>query len=417
MNKNFNPILTSALLALLLSACRSPSPIHPVKTGLDVIRDNQFRMFSGKRIGVICNHTACDSEGRHIVDLISGNGNCQLVAIFGPEHGFRGMHADGSIIENQTDPKTGAIIYSLYGSVHQPTPEMLREIDILVYDIQDVGARFYTYITTLSLAMESAANNGIPFVVLDRPNPIRGDVTEGPVLDMNFQSFVGPHPIPIRYGLTIGELAGWINGEIFSKQNINVDLTVIKAEGWKRSLWYDQTGLPWIAPSPNMPTLETAVVYPGFCLLEGTNLSEGRGTDAPFLQFGAPWIDAEYYAEELNNLNLPGLRFEPVRFTPVSIPNVAVNPKYENQPCGGVKTIVSDRDRLRSVEAMLTILETTRNIYPNHFDLRETLDRLYGSDRLRKALREHTAVQNLISQWQSDLEKFTARSRDYYLYD
>lgn len=418
MKKIIYPLLsTFALLSILLSACRSPSERHPVKTGLDIVRENQFKQFSGKRIGVICNHTACDGDGRHIVDLISENRTCQLVAIFAPEHGFRGMHADGSIIENKTEPKTGAIIYSLYGSVRQPTSEMLKDVDVLIYDIQDVGARFYTYITTLSLAMESAANYGIPFVVLDRPNPIRGNITEGPILDMNFQSFVGPHPIPIRYGLTIGELAGWINGEIFSKRNIHVDLTVIQAKGWRRSLWYDQTGLPWIAPSPNIPTLETAIVYPGFCLLEGTSLSEGRGTDAPFLKFGAPWIDPEYYAQELNNLRLPGLRFEPISFTPASIPNVALSPKYENQPCGGVRTIITDRNRLRSVKAMLIILEKTRDLYPDDFSPRGTLNRLYGSDRLQQALNEHIPIQQLVSDWQENLEQFTNRSKNYYLYE
>ncbi|MDO9548499.1 MAG: DUF1343 domain-containing protein [Candidatus Marinimicrobia bacterium] len=400
------------------SACQSRPPVNTVKTGLDVLREQNFEQFAGKRVGIICNHTACDKTGKHIVDLFHDSGKCRVTVIFGPEHGFRGLHADGRTIHDETDPKTGALIYSLYGTIRQPTTEMLQNVDVLVYDIQDVGARFYTYITTMSLSMESAAKHGIPFVVLDRPNPIRGDLTEGPVLDMNFQSFVGPHPIPIRYGLTIGELAGWIAGEILRKNDATVNLTVIKTEGWKRSLWYDQTDLPWISPSPNMTTLETAVVYPGFCLLEGASLSEGRGTDAPFLKFGAPWIDAQQYADALNALRLKGIRFKPISFTPVSIPNVAYKPKYENQLCGGVEIQITNRDELRSVAAMLIILEKTRDMYPENLTIRSSLNRLYGSDKLGAALTTgKTSVNILIDGWQKDVENFTRESEKYYLYD
>jgi len=388
-----------------------------VKTGLDVLRQQNFEQFAGKRVGIICNHTACDKTGKHIVDLFHDSGQCQVTVIFSPEHGFRGLHADGRTINDEKDPKTGAMIFSLYGKINQPTMEMLKNVDVLIYDIQDVGARFYTYITTMSLAMESAAINGVPFVVIDRPNPIRGDITEGPVLDMNFQSFVGSHPIPIRYGLTIGELAKWINGEIFSKNDVIVDLTVIKMDGWKRSLWYDQTDLPWISPSPNMTTLETATVYPGFCLLEGTNLSEGRGTDKPFLKFGAPWIDSRQYANDLNALKLKGIRFKPISFTPVSIPNIAYKPKYESQLCGGVEMEIIDRDNLKPVTAMLIILEKTRELYPENFALRQTLNRLYGSDKLGNSLSVGApSVKTLIDDWLSDLDNFTKTSEKYHLY-
>lgn len=399
------------------SACQSRPPVNVVKTGLDILLEQNFEQFTGKRVGIICNHTACDKTGRHIVDLFHDSGKCQVTAIFGPEHGFRGLHADGRTILDETDPKTGAMIYSLYGKTKQPTTEMLENVDVLIYDIQDVGARFYTYITTMSLAMESAAKHGIPFFVIDRPNPIRGDLTEGPVLDMNFQSFVGPHPIPIRYGLTIGELAGWINGEVLSKDGIAADLTVIKIEGWKRSFWYDQTDLPWISPSPNMTTLETAIVYPGFCLLEGTNLSEGRGTDAPFLKFGAPWIDSRQYANALNALRLTGIRFKPINFTPVSIPNVAYKPKYENQLCGGVEIQITNRDELKSIVAMLIILEKTRDMYPEKFTIRSSLNRLYGSDKLGTTLSAGTtSVNTLTDNWQKDLDNFSNVSGKYYLY-
>lgn len=414
-------VISCLLLCFIITfniACQPRTPVATVKTGLDVLCDQQFEQFSGKRVGIICNHTARDKSGRHIVDLFHDSGKCRVTAIFGPEHGFRGLHADGRAIHNETDPKTGAVIYSLYGKTRQPDSEMLQNVDVLVYDIQDVGARFYTYITTMSLAMESAAKQGIPFVVLDRPNPIRGDMTEGPVLDMDYQSFVGAHPIPIRYGLTIGELANWINGEIFSKKGLSVDLTVIKMEGWKRSLWYDQTDLPWISPSPNMTTLETASVYPGFCLLEGTNLSEGRGTDTPFLKFGAPWIDSESYADALNALNLQGVRFRPISFTPVSIPNVAYRPKHENQLCGGVAIEIINRDEFKPVAAMLLILEKTRDLYPEDFALRKTLNRLYGSNQLQTALiTGEIKVRSLIEDWRQDLDNFTETAKKYYLYE
>ena len=402
---------------LSIDACQQSRRIQTVNTGLDNVREEGFRQFAGKRVGIICNHTALDRYGNHIVDLFHNSGVCTVTAIFGPEHGFRGMNADGRTIRDEVDSLSGATVYSLYGKINKPTSEMLADVDVLVYDIQDVGARFYTYIATLTKAMESAAENNIPFVVLDRPNPVRGDRIEGPVLDMNYQSFVGPHPIPIRYGLTIAELAEWINGEVFEKKGFNVQLSVIKMTGWKRSEWYDETGLPWISPSPNMKSLETAIVYPGFCLLEGTNLSEGRGTDTPFLKFGAPWIDADQYAKALNKLEIAGIYFSPVHFTPVSIPNVAYHPKYENQLCGGVTVEITDRDTFRPISAMLKILELTRDLYPEEFQCRSNLDRLYGSDLLRKALMNKKTVSSLIGNWQYDLDNFLQTCQEYYLYN
>ena len=409
--------LVISLFITQQNACQPHSSLIKVKTGLDILREQNFRQVAGKRVGIICNHTACDKTGEHIVDLLHKSGQCQVTAIFSPEHGFRGLYADGRTIKDEKDPTTGAMIYSLYGKIKQPTTKMLDNVDVLIYDIQDVGARFYTYITTMSLAMESAAKHGIPFIVIDRPNPIRGDITEGPVLDMNFQSFVGPHPIPIRYGLTIGELAKWINGEIFSKNDVIVDLTVIKMDEWKRSLWYDQTDLPWISPSPNMTILETAIVYPGFCLLEGTNLSEGRGTEMPFLKFGAPWIDSRQYADALNALKLKGIHFGPITFTPISIPNVAYKPKYENQLCYGVEVQITNRDELKPVAAMLNILEKTRDLYPENFTIKSSINRLYGSDKLGNYLNAVTSsVGTLIDGWQPDLEIFTKTSEKYHLY-
>jgi len=389
---------------------------YSVRTGLDVAVESNFEMFRGKKVGIICNHTARDRNGNHIVDLFYHSGVCTVSAIFGPEHGFRGLAADGGDVCNEIDSLTGANIFSLYGEINKPTKEMLKNVDVLVYDIQDVGVRFYTFITTMTRCMEAAAEDSIPFYVLDRPDPIRGDRIEGPMLDPKFKSFVGPHPTPIRYGLTIGEFAKFINGESYLENGVKADLRVIKMKDWTRNLWYDQTDLPWIAPSPNMPFLSTAIAYPGFCLVEGTNLSEGRGTDSPFLKFGAPYIDAKTYADSLNALNCQGVRFEPITFTPVSIPNVAAKPKYENQLCNGVMLIISDRDLFKPISTMLLIIEKTKKMYPNDFKWRGSIDRLYGNDELKLAIDSGKPVIELIAKWKTENEKFRAMTEKYLFY-
>lgn len=412
-------ILLFAILSwTAISLAGSKSTVtHSVKSGLDVLADRNFRIFAGKRVGIVCNHTACDRTGRHVVDLFHASGVCQVTAIFGPEHGFRGAQADGSKIDNETDSLTGATIYSLYGIISKPTPEMLANVDVLVYDIQDVGVRFYTYISTLTKVMESAAENNIPVVVLDRPNPIRGDRIEGPILDLQFKSFVGPHAIPIRYGLTPGELARLINGEHWLADSLQADLTVIEMQGWQRSNWYDQTGLPWVAPSPNMKSPATATAYPGFCLLEGTNLSEGRGTDEPFLTFGAPYIDSRQYAQALNNLKCPGVKFKAIRFTPRSIPGVANQPKYEGQVCQGVRIVITDRDKFMPIETIARVLILTRQLYPNNFTLRASgFDRLYGNSALRTIIENGQSVEDIILNWTTGIVTFEKLANQYKIY-
>jgi len=413
-------LLLSAILswAVISVAGTKPTASAPVQSGLDVIVAQNFQSFAGKRVGIVCNHTACDKNGRHVVDLFHQSGVCQVTAIFGPEHGFRGTQADGSKIDNETDSLTGATIYSLYGKISQPTPAMLANVDILVYDIQDVGVRFYTYISTLTKVMESAADNNIPVVVLDRPNPIRGDRIEGPILDLQFKSFVGPHAIPIRFGLTIGELARLINGEHWLADSLRADLTVIEMQGWQRSDWYDQTGLPWIAPSPNMQSLATATAYPGFCLLEGTNLSEGRGTDAPFLTFGAPYIDGRRYAKALNRLKCPGVKFKATKFTPQSIPGVAIQPKYEGQVCQGVRVVITNRDEFRPIETIARVLILTRQLYPNNLTFRAAgFDRLYGNSALRTTIENGLLpIAEIFSNWATDTIAFEKLANQYKIY-
>ena len=273
---------------------------------------------------------------------------------------------------------------------------MLDGIDIIIYDIQDIGARFYTYISTLGLVMEAAAELNIPVLVLDRPNPIRGDIVEGPILDIEYQSFIGKYPIPIRYGWTVAELAEKIIQENWI--NPTHQLTVIPMEGWNTSLWYDETTLPWIKPSPNIPNLETALIYPGMCLLEGTNMSEGRGTNHPFQWFGAPWIDSRVLSQKLNNLKLSGVVFVPKSFTPISIPGVADKPKYENQLCYGIEIRVIDRNKFNSVKSGVNILKTINEMYPDSLIIKEKrLNKLWGSDTLLKELKEKKVSNNFFA--------------------
>lgn len=391
------------LNVLVMLSCCSGS----VKTGLDRLGEYKH-VFEGKRLGIIANHTAYDRNGRFIVDVFEGMAGVRIVALFSPEHGLWGKEQAGDGINDRIDPVYGLPVRSLYGKTRKPTPEMLRDIDVLVFDIQDIGARFYTYISTMSLAMEAAAENGKRFVVLDRPNPINGACVEGNVLDPALASFVGLHPIPVRHGMTVGELAKMFNGQGWLTDRVRADLVVIPMEGWRRRMWYDKTGLRFIKPSPNMPDLQTAVVYPGLCLLEGTNVSEGRGTDKPFRQFGAPWIDAKRLTERLNKLNLPGMRFEPTRFTPTSS-------KHQGKVCNGVRIIVTDRNALESYYAGITIIDTIFRLYPDYFQWRAGhFDRLCGKTTVRNAIISGSSLEELRSEWQAEPTSFK-KIRDRYL--
>ena len=397
------------------NSARPAAPV--VRTGLDVAVASDFDFFRGKKVGIVCNHTACDQRGRHIVDLFSDSQQCSVVAIFGPEHGFRGDHADGNSIRDTIDARSGARIYSLYGQRTKPEPRMLEGVDMLVYDIQDVGVRFYTYISTMANAMEAAFEKGIPFVVLDRPNPIGGDRIEGPILDPQYRSFVGMYPIPIRYGLTVGELAMLIYGEGWVKSTVNSNLFVMEMEGWKRGMWYDETGLPWIAPSPNMTTLETATVYPGFCLLEGTNLSEGRGTETPFLIFGAPWIDAKSLLRDCQQEDWEGVEFRAAKFTPRSIPGRSNRPKYRDQLCEGLRIQIMDREHFLPLPTMLRLLEKISVSYPDHFEVRENrMNRLYGRSDLVTVLSKNASVRTLWQDYRDKIGDYFTLREQYLLY-
>ena len=365
-----------------------------IKTGIDILLDKKQNLIADKRIALVTNQTGVDQYGvanyKRLMDLE----NTKLEVVFSPEHGIFG-ETDKEVTYND-GIKNLPKIYSLYGAVRKPTREMLDGIDIIIYDIQDIGARFYTYISTLGLVMEAAAELDISVLVLDRPNPIRGDIVEGPILDIEYQSFIGKYPIPIRYGWTVAELAEKIIQENWI--NPTPQLTVIPMEGWNTSLWYDETTLPWIKPSPNIPNLETALIYPGMCLLEGTNMSEGRGTNHPFQWFGAPWIDSRVLSQKLNNLKLSGVVFVPKSFTPISIPGVADKPKYENQLCYGIEIRVIDRNKFNSVKSGVNILKTINEMYPDSLIIKEKrLNKLWGSDTLLKELKEKKVSNNFFA--------------------
>jgi uncharacterized protein YbbC (DUF1343 family) len=378
-------------------------------TGLDRVGSYK-EVFEGKRLGIIANHTAYDSSGRFIVDVFKSVPGVKVAALFSPEHGLWGTARDGEKIDSQTHPVYNLPVYSLYGKTQKPTSEMLRNIDVLVFDIQDIGARFYTYIYTMSLAMEAAAENGKTFIVLDRPNPINGITVQGNILEPALASFVGLYPIPVRHGMTAGELAKMFNGQGWLSGHVRAELVVVPMEGWRRRMWYDQTGLRFIKPSPNMPDIETAAVYPGLCLLEGTNVSEGRGTAMPFRQFGAPWIDSGLLAERLNALNLPAMRFGPVSFTPASS-------KYKGQECHGVRIIVSNRDKLEPYSSGVKIVNEIYSMYPDQFEWRAShFDRLCGTSDIRHTITSHSSVDVLQSKWRKELESFLKVRAGYLLY-
>ena len=383
------------------------------EVGLSVLFKEQLELVAGRSIGLITNQTGIDPQFRQNLTLFAEHPKVELAAIFSPEHGISGSAQAGIQIASTSGKGEQIPIYSLYGTTRQPTPEMLAGIDALVYDIQDVGSRYYTYISTLLQSMSAAAANNVDFIVLDRPNPIRGDCVEGNLLRPAFRSFVGETTLVIRHGMTVGELAQFCWTELDPAPSLR--LHVVPMHGWRRGMWYDQTGLPWVPPSPNMPTVETATLYPGTCLIEGTNLSEGRGTTKPFEWIGAPWIDPEKWADTLNNLELPGTLFRPIHFTPTFS-------KYADQGCHGVQVHVTDRDQFRPVDAALHLLATAQHNYPDQFKFlknrgRYFFDLLAGTDELRLRLNRHESPTEIVQSWEAGVTKFTERCGPYLLYD
>jgi uncharacterized protein YbbC (DUF1343 family) len=389
-----------------------------VKTGADLLFEKHFNLIQGKNVGLVTNHSALLSNGKHLADALHEDKRTKLVVLFGPEHGVRGDAPAGAKIQDDVDKKTGVQTYSLYGSINKPTKEMLKGVDVLIFDLQDVGVRFYTYISTLSYAMEAAAENNIPYIVLDRPNPIRGTWVEGFNREDTLRSFVGLHPIVIAHGMTIGELATMYNNEGWLKNGVKANLTVVKMEGWKRTMWYDQTGLKvWQKPSPNLPTLESCVAYPGTCFFEGVNISEGRGTEKPFEMIGAPYINGAAWAKALNAYKLKGVMFEPIEFTTRSIEGYVMHPKYEGQKSGGVFLKVTDRNAFEPVKAVVYMLTVAKKLYPDSLKWRErSIDRLSGTPLFRKAVDAGTAPEEIVEMWKETVEKFKSVRAKHLLY-
>ncbi len=384
------------------SAGTSKGRAGRVQTGLDALEVEKYASLRGKRVGLISNHTGQDFQGRSTVELLAHAPGVQLVALFSPEHGIAG-HADEKFASSK-DASTGLPIYSLYGEHLRPTDDMLKGIDALVFDVQDAGVRFYTYTTTMGYCMEEAAKRGIKFYVLDRPNPLNGEIVEGPMLDTEKTSFVAYFPVPVRYGLTIGELAQLYNAE----NHINADLHVIKLKNWHRNYFFENTGIRWLPPSPNLRTLKGSILYPGLEILQNAGISVGRGTQAPFEEFGAPWIDGEEVAAELNAKNLPGLRFANQPFIPVS-------GLYAGQRCGGVGIKVTDRGAVRSMRMGLEIAELLEKKYPAQFDVAKMID-LLGNDETVRLLQAGTAPEEIVAGWAKSLATFDVVRRKYYMY-
>ena len=373
-----------------------------VQTGLDVLEAQKFAPLRNKHVGLITNHTGVDSQGRSTADLLSHAPGVHLVALFSPEHGLAGRNDEK--VASSKDAATGLPIFSLYGETQRPTDEMLKGIDALVFDVQDAGVRFYTYTTTMGYCMEEAAKHKIAFYVLDRPNPVSGNIVEGPMLDADKTSFTAYFPLPVRYGLTIGELAQFFNAE----NHINCDLHVIAMKNWHRNYFFESTGVRWIPPSPNLRTLKGAVLYPGIEILQSAGVSVGRGTETPFEEFGAPWINGEEVAAALNERHLAGVQFKNQPFIPVT-------GLYSGQRCGGVGIRITDRPAVRAMRVGLEISATLRRLYPDKFDP-EKLMVLIGNAETIRELQAGTPPEKIEESWNADLSPFEQLRKKYFLY-
>jgi len=373
-----------------------------VQTGLDVLEAERFAPLRGKHIGLITNHTGVDAQGRSNADLLVHASGLQLVALFSPEHGLAGRNNEK--VSSSKDPTTGLPIYSLYGETRRPTDEMLQGIDALVLDIQDAGVRFYTYTVTMAYCMEEAAKRKISFFVLDRPNPMGGEIVEGPMLDPDKTSFVAYFPVPVRYGLTIGELAQFFNAE----NHIGADLHVISMRNWHRNYFFESTGIKWIPPSPALRTTKGSVLYPGIEILQDSGVSVGRGTQAPFEEFGAPWMNGDEVAAALNERHLSGLHFSGQPFIPISGP-------YSGERCGGILIRVTDRFAARSMRLGLEIAEILQRLYPKQFDTAKLVGLVGNSDTVQQ-IQNGVAPEKIVASWSDALKTFDQERRKYFLY-
>ena len=431
-------LFLSSVFAVLLAGCSSMSNQKtsaarpPVKLGDEVLFEKHLDLIRGKHVGLITNPTGLDGQLNSVIDLFRAQKDVQLVALYGPEHGVRGNAQAGEYVPFYFDEHLKLPVFSLYGQTHKPPADMMtnideymrsfdtkhegkqvaagmmQSVDVMVFDLQDVGTRVYTYIATMAYAMQAAADAGIPFVVLDRPNPINGIGMEGPILEYpQHSSFIGLYPIPLRHGMTAGELAQLFNDKFLKTK---VKLTVVPMENWSRDEWFDETGLPWVLPSPNLPTLASTTVYPGEVMIEGTNLSEGRGTTKPFEFFGAPWIDGFVLANKLNTLKLPGVKFREVWFTPTFS-------KFSSQQCGGCQLHITDREAFRSIATTLSILAAIKELYGDKLEFHaEYFDKVLGTSSVREALQRGESVDKIVAGLAPGLNTFGKLREPYLLY-
>jgi len=394
----------------------------PVRTGAEALAAEGFSALSGMRVGLIVNHTA-RVDTAHLIDRVDRSPAVELGALFGPEHGLRGTAGAGETVADGRDEKTGEPVYSLYGDSRRPTPGELEGLDALVFDVQDVGARFYTYITTMGLAMQAAAEADLEFVVLDRPNPLGGTYVSGFTITPEHQSFVGRYPIPIAHGMTVGELARMIKGEAMLPGLDDLNLTVVEMTGWTRPMQWPDTGRDWVPPSPNLPTWETALVYPGMCFFEGVRVNEGRGTDRPFLRIGLPWSRAAAHSvvDTLRARNLPGISFDTTTVTPSSRPHAAPSPRFEGRTLHGVEIRVTNGADVSPVEIGVHALHATYHEAQAQGDTafvsRPThLARLAGTDRLVALLDQGVPADSITAAWREEVQAFRDRRAPYLLY-
>ncbi len=412
MKQNYN---CSLLLIVLIYTFSIPNKAQIIN-GADLLFSENLNIIAKKNIGVVCNHTSLLSDGTHLVDALIEQKDVRVKAIFTPEHGFKGSAEAGEKLDYKNNLYKEVPIISLYGKDRKPSKENLKDVDVLIFDIQDVGARFYTYISTMYYVLEAAGENNIPVIILDRPNPIGGNYVDGPVLDIKYQSFVGIAQIPITHGMTVGELAKYFVGEKIISTWKNVSLKVIQCKNWKREI-PNQFYSKWNSPSPNINSLETALVYPGTCLIEGTNISEGRGTQFPFLQIGAPFFNSEDIILKLNLLAVEGAEIQSVTFIPEDIEGMATNPKFEGKTCYGIKIKITDPDKFESVKFGVKLLFVLTKLYGSKIKFNESsFDRLAGSDILRQQLKSQMLSDKIFAAWQKELTKFNKKINQYLLY-
>ncbi|MBU2530330.1 MAG: DUF1343 domain-containing protein [Elusimicrobia bacterium] len=393
-------------LSLALLPLISLTANAKVLTGLDNLEKQNFAILEGKKVAIITNHSAINSNGINAVDVLRKSPKVNLVAIFSPEHGLRGTEEGGLLINNSKDAASDLPIFSLYGQIKRPTAEMLKGIDTLVFDIQDVGVRFYTYLTTMGYAMEEASKLGIEFIVLDRPNPIGGLIVEGPVLQEDIKAFTAYFPVPARHGLTAGEMA--LLHKDYKKLNLN--LTVIKMEGWTRTTWFDETGLAWLNPSPNIRDLNTEILYPGLGCFEATNVSVGRGTKNPFLWFGAPWMNAKKIAKKLSKADLPGLTFKYQEKIPV-------DNMYKGELCKGISIEITDRNKVRALDIFVYAAYYLKKYNSKDFELREKgIRRMIGYDKFLKMFNKNIKPKKIIADFEKNNSIYKKNREKHLLY-